>query len=135
MSNYGEPWSWGRHPSSGVDPAFVDVDGKNVMPLWCDGDGYAQINIAPATARRIVACVNACRYLSDEHLAWLAEEERFLSGASLRDIGASMAKFEAMSDPAVLEETHEAAKQVVDSLTEDRFWRPILKKEKRDDQA
>lgn len=44
--------------------------------------------------RRACACVNACRHLSTDYLEWLAAEERFLVGTSLRDIAATVAKFE-----------------------------------------
>lgn len=73
---------------------------------------------AVANARRIVACVNACRYLPTDYLEWLAAEDRFLVGTSLKCVGACMAEFEKIVGEDRLKELAPLYNRLVDDLVD-----------------
>lgn len=58
---YGEPWRW-------TETDLKAVDSKGAA-LWDEYDFY----LSAAMERRIVACVNFCRHLTDEQLVTPAE--------------------------------------------------------------
>jgi hypothetical protein len=73
-----EPWEVSVYLS------IVDAD-DNPIFLECSNLRNAQ---------RVVACVNACKHLPTNYLEWLAENERFLVGTSVKSIAAAIAEYE-----------------------------------------
>lgn len=54
---YGEPWKWDEH--------FIEMISTDKEIVWGARDSAKP---TPEQADRIVACVNFCRYLSDEQI-------------------------------------------------------------------
>jgi len=85
MSNRSsEPWK-AVDPHNTTCPGIDDAEGRSIVY-----DGV----LTEENVQRIIACVNACRYMPQHYLEWLAQEDRFLAGTSLKELSASVAKFE-----------------------------------------
>ena len=109
-----EPWKW--QETGPIDAHIVARDGTRVIGGEAS-EGYVFED--DPNIQRIVACVNACQHLPTEYLEWLAAEERFLVGTSIKSTAATIAKFEQIIGEGRVRELAPLYSRVVKLLLED----------------